>query len=143
MKSLVVFCLLVSQAFAFSFESPRIFVATPVSENPKKAVLDFMTASPLVLTRDTAVDDAMSSMLSHKTMTAPVLDEDRHVVGVVSSMDFLHKEAFEGALLPMTKEDAEMYANAAKKIVCRTVADVMTTNPATIHPEATMREAAL
>ena len=130
---------------AFGMEPQRVFVSTPVSGFPKKTVRDCATQFPVALALETSVDEAMSKLLSSGLSSAPVVDASRRVVGIVSSFDFLQKEAFEGALLPVSgsREDVGFYAAAAQKIVAQSVEDVMTPNPVTIMPTASMREAAL
>jgi len=80
-------------------------------------------------------------LLANGASAAPVVvyDEDEvdmqqqqqqrppRLVGVISSFDFLQKEAFEGALLPMegSASDIETYVRAARKICGRRVADLM------------------
>lgn len=63
---------------------------------------------------------------------------------MVTSFDFLQKEAFNGALLAMegTAANVAKYVEAAKKICGQQVMDVMTKNPITISPDTPMRDAA-
>ena len=50
---------------------------------------DFMSKDPVILHTDTALYDAVHLMLENKITGATVLDEEGHVVGVVSEMDLL------------------------------------------------------
>jgi CBS domain-containing protein len=143
MKSLLL-CLLPCIS-AFGVETSRVFVSTPVSNFPKRFVSDCMSTSPFVLTADSTVNDAMTSFLNYRLSSAPVIEKGGRVVGIVSSFDFLQKEAFEGALLPLsgTEEDVGRYKAAAKKIVAQKVEDVMTPNPVTVSLDTSMRDAAV
>jgi CBS domain-containing protein len=123
-----------------------VFVSTPVSTLPKRSVVECM--SPIqrkhILTPDMSVADTMAMLLQNGLTGAPVVNHEQHVVGIVTSFDFLQKEAFEGALLPMegSAENVEKYVEAAKKICGQSVADVMTPSPQTVSPQTSMREAA-
>lgn len=143
--------LLFSSASAFSASDSngqRVFVSTPASKFPKKLVKDFMVSPvPYTVTPSTLVDDAMELFLSHSITGAPVVsDEENHLVGLVSSFDFLQKEAFEGSLLPMegSLENVELYVHAAQRICGQTVGDIMTRDEhlATVTENTPMREAA-
>jgi CBS domain-containing protein len=98
----------------------------------------------LTLTPDQTSDEAMGYLLDQGESGAVVLDDNDCIVGIVTSFDFLQKEAFGGSLLPMEGSVAniEKYVDAAKKICGKTVADIMTPNPTTISQTASMREAA-
>jgi CBS domain-containing protein len=124
----------------------RVFVSTPVSNFPKRSVFECMSPIPKdhVLTPEMSVEDTMGVLLQNGLTGAPVVNQERLVVGMVSSFDFLQKEAFEGALLPMegSAANVEKYVEAAKKICGQSVFDVMTPNPRTISPNRPMREAA-
>ena len=133
--------------------SYRVFVSTPTSKFPKRTVGDCCQRTFLTLSSSTPVDEAMSMFLSLRVQGAPVVDAGEGnghkptLVGMVSQFDFLTKEAFEGALLPLeqggTRENLERYVSAAKKICGTVVSDVMTTsNLITITPETTMQDAA-
>ena len=72
-------------------------------------------------------------------------DDERRLVGMVSSFDFLQKEAFEGAVLPVqgSIENVEKYVEAARKIGGQKVEDIMTSeNLMCVNPNSPMREAA-
>lgn len=105
-----------------------------------------MTLHPKTLHPDTSVDEAIVTLMSWGVTGAPIVDENTSskLLGVVSSYDFLQKEAFEGALLPMegSSEHVQTYANAARRICGQSVRDIMTTNPRTVNPKDTMRVAA-
>ena len=135
--------LLVQTATSFSVNQNRVFVSTPVSQYPKRLVADCMTSPAHVLYPDNTVDEAIAALLSYGVSGAPVV-QDGKIVGMVSSFDFLQKEAFEGALLPIegSNEMVEIYVEAAKKICGQRVADIMSPNPVTVAPETSMRAAA-
>lgn len=97
-----------------------------------------------VLSPDMSVDETLEMFMRDALLAAPVTDKENKLVGIVSSFDFLQKEAFEGALLPMggSQEQIERYVEAAKKICGRKVEDIMSKNPTTVTTKSYMRDAA-
>lgn len=86
----------------------------------------------------------MMTLLGYGLAGAPVVNGEE-LVGIVTSFDFLQKEAFEGSLLPIegSRANVERYVDAARKICGKKVEDVMTTKDiVTVTPDASMREAA-
>lgn len=87
------------------------------------------------LSPTSSTDEAMALLLVSGLSGAPVVvdvsdDDATHkiLVGVVSSFDFLQREAFEGSLLPMegSRANVEKYVHAAQKICGQIVQDIMT-----------------
>lgn len=111
--------------------------------NPR-LVRDCMTPSPIFTLRTTdTVNEAIHDLLRLNLNGAPVVDKDDKLVGVITAFDFLQKENG-GAVLPMqgSKEEMGMILKIARKIVATIVGDLMSTDPLTIHPNVSMREAA-
>jgi CBS domain-containing protein len=134
----------INAAASFGVESGRVFVSTPVSNFPKRSVSDCMSPAQPFLTPNMSVEETMAMLLHSGLSGAPVVNEESQVIGIVTSFDFLQKEAFEGALLAIegSAANVEMYVDAAKKICGQKVEDVMTRNPSTVTPCTPMREAA-
>ena len=130
-----------------SEDSQRIFIGAPVHKL-RRLVADCMTPRKdlMTLTPSSSVDEAMRQLLLSGVSGAPVVDDETGtlLVGVISSFDFLYKEAGDGALLPISGsfENVEKYIDAAKKICARRVEDVMSRNTLTIESSSTMRSAA-
>lgn len=130
---------------AFSSKQ-RVFVGTPTSTHPQRTVIDCMSVFTKVkLSPDQSADEAIAALLSNKVQAAPVLDENK-LVGIVTSYDFLQREAFEGAVVPVDpsqgSDNVESYAAAARKICGRKVSDVMTSAPETVKRDTAMRDVA-
>lgn len=53
-------------------------------------VREIMTPSPITITCDTSVDEAMRVMTEHRFRHLPVVDSDGHVVGVLSIGDLVN-----------------------------------------------------
>jgi len=140
---IILLSLVIELVASFSTNQQRVFVSTPTPENPKRLVSECMS-SPLVLNPNELVDDAIAIFLSSGHSSAPVVSKNMTLIGIVSSFDFLQKEAFGGALLPLegSTEEVEPYINAAKKICGQRVQDIMTPNPVSIPPTMSMQVAA-
>ncbi|GAX29299.1 hypothetical protein FisN_16Hh268 [Fistulifera solaris] len=138
----ILFFLSSTQAFS---STGRVFVSTPVSTLQKKHVADCMSAPTVVLHPDQSLDDAMSLLLRNGISGAPVLDDEGKVVGMVTAMDFLQKEALEGSLLPMggSREQVQTYVETARKICAQRVVDVMSPLVVSVSPNHTMQQASL
>jgi CBS domain-containing protein len=52
-------------------------------------VSEYMTRKVLALKPDTEILDAVAFLLKHKISGAPVVDKDKHLVGVISEKDCL------------------------------------------------------
>lgn len=50
---------------------------------------DFMTAEPVTVHRDVALEDAADLMLEHDISSLPVLDDDGHICGILTTHDIL------------------------------------------------------
>ena len=125
-------------AAAFTAKN-RVFVGTP-AQIGRRLVKDCMSPKLTTLTTSTSLDDAIGILLEQGISGAPVVvDDGNHIVGLVSSFDFLQKEAGEGILLML---DSTTELEAAKKICARSVGDIMTTNVITIESNESMRKAA-
>jgi CBS domain-containing protein len=59
-----------------------------------EAVSSLMTSEPLTVFGDTPAFEAVAMLLHHRVSALPVVDENCHVVGVVTDTDFL-AEAYE------------------------------------------------
>ena len=132
--------------FSVQNSNNRVFVSTPASKSPKYIVADYMDPIQQSLKSYMSVDETLQIFIKDNLSAAPVTDDDNNLVGIVSSFDFLQKEAFEGALLPMggSQELIERYVEAARKICGRKVEDIMSSSPnlTTVTMKTSMREAA-
>ncbi|KAL7527958.1 hypothetical protein ACHAWF_002379, partial [Thalassiosira exigua] len=131
----------------------RVFISTP-SKPTTKIVSDLMTSQPhlFVLSPQTPVDEAIAALLRAGVSGAPVVERlkdadtgraNDRLVGFVSSFDFLPREE-SGTLVTLGDdaggggEDAE----TARRILGRTVKDVMTRDPVTVTTNDLMKTAA-
>jgi CBS domain-containing protein len=144
--TLLLFTLASAASAAFSSNQHRVFVSTPSSIWPRKTVGECMKPKSSIptLSPTTTVDEAISLFLTFGVHSAPIVDENLMLLGMVSQFDFMGKEAFEGSLIPLgdhtSQEKLHLYMDAAKKICGTTVEDVMSTKVLTVKPSTGMRE---
>ncbi len=103
-----------------SHEEEKVIKVDPVS--------DYMTTNIITFLPDQSIYEAMQSLLNHRISGAPVVNEYKELVGVLSEGDCL-KEIVKGR-----------YHNQVTK--SGTVGDHMTQNVITIEPNMTVLDAA-
>ncbi|MEV7323287.1 CBS domain-containing protein [Streptomyces sp. NPDC093970] len=104
-------------------------------------VSDVMTHTVLALHHGAAFKEIVTALQQWKVSAAPVLDDDGRVVGVVSEADLLRKEeTCDGA--PVRYDDSLPDDFRSTKARSVTVEELMTVPAVTVHPEATLPEAA-
>lgn len=104
-------------------------------------VEDFMTRRVITITPDTTLLAAAKLMLEHRVGGFPVVDASGRIVGVFSESDLLHKEGEEGSpWLDIMVGQNEKPA-ASLQLDTRKVADIMTRQPITIAPDASIADA--
>ena len=96
-------------------------------------IADRMKKNPGVATPDMSISDAKAKMKADKVHRLPVLDDDRHLVGVISEKDILLSTPSPASTL----STFEMNALLAKL----KVKDIMSRNPVTITKKTTIEEA--
>jgi CBS domain-containing protein len=109
-----------------------------------------MTTEVLSFRPDDNVADAMTGLIERGVDAAPVVDGEGRVVGIISTGDLIVQETelhlptvislFGATLeLPSSKRHFE---EDLRRALGATVADVMTADPVTTGPDATVEEAA-
>jgi len=129
-------------------QQQRVFISTP-SNPTNRIVSDLMTSQPnlFTLAPHTPVDEAIATLLRAGVSGAPVVERlkdaetdrvDTRIVGFVSSFDFLPREE-SGSLVTLGEmEDSE----TARRILGRSVRDIMTRDPVTVTTNDLMKTAA-
>ncbi|MFF0304788.1 CBS domain-containing protein [Streptomyces sp. NPDC004562] len=106
-----------------------------------RTVSDLMTTSVVKVHRDTGFKDIAKLLAEYDITAVPVVDDDDHVVGVVSEADLLRKEAAQldpAGLLPVLRPGSADRAKAEA-----TTAEGLMSGPAvTARPQWTAVEAA-
>lgn len=112
-------------------------------------VRDIMQTEVIMVTSETTVRDLADILAEHKISGVPVVDEERHVVGMVSEADVILQDAdlhfpyyiqFLDSVIYL--ESVHKFKERFRKAFGAKVADIMSTDVVTISPEATIREAA-
>ena len=108
-------------------------------------VRDFMTRRVIAVAPDQSIVVAAKMMLDHKISGLPVVDEARHVAGIISEHDLLRSgESDRGERRPHWLQlmiEREGLVDETARFHDRKVGDVMTPNPVTVAPTASLREA--
>jgi acetoin utilization protein AcuB len=139
------------RCFSFSTPQSRVFISTP-TKSTTRIVSDLMTSLPnlLTLSPHTPVDGAISQLLEAGVSGAPVVERlknaerpdqvDCRLFGFVSSFDFLPREE-SASLVTLGRGEAED-SETARRILGRSVRDIMTRDPVTITTNDLMKTAA-
>ncbi|MEU6944440.1 CBS domain-containing protein [Streptomyces sp. NPDC046316] len=99
-------------------------------------VSDVMTHTAIAIGRDAPYKETVALMDQWKVSALPVLEGEGRVVGVVSEADLLPKEEFR-SVEPRPDEFAE-----ASKAGAVRAGELMSSPAVTVHPDATLAEAA-
>jgi CBS domain-containing protein len=98
---------------------------------------DLMTREVVAVRQQATFKEILTVMQQRRFSAFPVLDDDNHVVGVVSEADLLVREAFAGhAPGPLARHSDRVKAGAL------TAGKLMTKPAVTIRPTASLAEAA-
>ncbi|WP_246645821.1 CBS domain-containing protein [Nonomuraea ceibae] len=112
----------------------------------RMTVADVMTTEVVTVAATTPFKDVAAALVSGGIGAVPVLDDDRHVIGMVSETDLLHKEEFreqyhrEGYRSPLRAR--LRHPKARRKAAGATAAELMTSPAVTVFAEATAVKAA-
>ncbi len=93
-------------------------------------VADLMTIDPISVRSDAGIEEAEQLMRDHRITGLPVVDDQEHLVGVISQTDLLY------LAIPSVRS---LIRHRDPKV---RVGEVMSTPPVTIDDSATLRDAA-
>ena len=105
-------------------------------------VQDVMTRDVLAVTPRTPYREIVDSLVGRQVTAAPVVDEERRVVGVVSEADLLHKVEFIGDERHRRTFERPSRRSARNKAHAAAAADLMTVPAITVRPETSVVAAA-
>lgn len=103
-------------------------------------VEDVMTRDVTTVSPETTLRDVAKTLAEKRIAGVPVVDDERHVVGVVSEGDIVTKEA--GADPDSGLLGWLLAGRGPSKLEARTAAEAMTAPPVTIEPGRQVAEAA-
>ena len=103
---------------------------------------EVMTTPVITATPEMTVKEAADRMAKHRLSGVPVIDQEGHLVGVLSESDILERlEPHDPARGVVALLDRLAHATGDdRKFLARTVGDLMTTAVKTAGPDATVRE---
>jgi CBS domain-containing protein len=105
-------------------------------------VQDVMTRDVLTVTPGTPYREIVDSLVRRQVTAAPVVDEERRVVGVVSEADLLHKVEFIGDEHQRRTFERPSRRSARDKAHAAAVGDLMTAPAITVRPDTSVVAAA-
>jgi CBS domain-containing protein len=107
-------------------------------------VKDVMTREVVSVPCETPLKEVARLMTGRAISGVPVVDDQGHVLGIVSESDFLLKDRGEAS--PPRERHSRLYrhdvAALEAKLEARTAGDAMTSPAITIHPESSLAQAA-
>jgi CBS domain-containing protein len=98
-------------------------------------VQDVMTRDVLVVTPGTSYREIVDSLVRGRVSAAPVVDEERRVIGVVSEADVLHKVEFIGDKHQRRTFERPSRRSAREKAHAAVAADLMSAPAITVRPD--------
>lgn len=104
-------------------------------------VLDVMTANVVTVTPDDTLKEAARRMINFGVSGLPVVDEEDHVIGIITEADFLEAEANRGRDRNRRLLDALFHRPEAVRSA-ETVGEAMTRHPVVIEADAPLVVAA-
>jgi CBS domain-containing protein len=117
--------------------------------NTSPTIQDFMTPNPIAVRPSDFIETVVQLLEEHRISGLPVVDDQNHVVGVISEGDLLIRESPLQPPLHFTLLGGVIYFDSPshfhqqmKKAMGMLVQDVMTAKPITITPEASLVDAA-
>ena len=106
-------------------------------------IRDLMTKDPITVSPDTPVEDLAQTLLLHRINGMPVVDENRHLLGVVTAADLIYRaadERFEPRQSVWKENFWVSFLNPEgahpSKGAGRTAAEVMTSKVHSVPPDA-------
>jgi CBS domain-containing protein len=115
-------------------------------------VKDIMTADVITVAENTPFKDVAETLVARKVSAVPVVDQDDHVVGIVSEADLIRKEEFREHFqderyrqpwkVRLRHRLSPDGARPAEKMDARTAAGLMTAPAYCVHPESSVSTAA-
>lgn len=106
---------------------------------------DIMTVNVISVTEDTPVHEVVGLLLKHRISAVPVIDSERHVIGIVSEGDLLRPEGNERIAVERPWRLEAVFAGKSvefKKSDARTVSTVMTRDVFTVAGDTPLNEIA-
>lgn len=108
----------------------------------QRTVKDVMTTQVVTVTEDTPFTEIADTLAEHRISAVPVLDDDRHLTGIVTEADLLRKEQFkpdDAGERPLRGRHRHHALTKARALDAR---GLMSTPAITVNPDTTLPQAA-
>jgi CBS domain-containing protein len=114
-------------------------------------ISEIMDSSPVTVTPDTSVEDVVAALREHQLPGVPVVDSDGQLVGIVTEADMVLPDDEGDLHIPhyinlfggtVFLESLSRFEHRLRKAFAATVEDMMTSDPDTVGPDTSVREAA-
>ncbi|MDH6060356.1 CBS domain-containing protein [Chrysosporum bergii ANA360D] len=114
-----------------------------------KTVTEVMTRDPIVVQKETPLQEAIQILAEKRISGIPVVDDGSKLVGIISETDLMWQET--GVTPPayimfldsvIYLQNPATYERELHKVLGQTVGEVMSKNPIAISPEQTVKQAA-
>jgi CBS domain-containing protein len=116
-----------------------------------EVVREIMDDSPATVSADTPVDEVVKTLRTHELPGVPVVDSEGRCVGIVTEADLVLPDDEGDLHIPhyinlfggtVFLEPLGRFEERLRKAFASTAEDMMTRDPQTVSPDATVREAA-
>jgi CBS domain-containing protein len=113
-------------------------------------VRDIMDTSVVTVYPEDTIEDVIHTMRDHELPAIPVINEGDRCVGIITEADLVIRDEQADIHLPhvielwggvVFLESTKRYEERLRKAIASRAQDVMTEDPVTIHPDATVAEA--
>ncbi len=114
-------------------------------------VADIMDREPVTVSPGTTVEEVVRLLKRHELPGVPVVNEGGRCVGIITEADLVLTDEDEDFHLPhyfqlfggvVFLESMSQFEERVRKAYAATAEDMMTADPVTIEPDASVREAA-
>jgi CBS domain-containing protein len=114
-------------------------------------VAEIMDSDPITVTPDTAADAVFHTLRDHELPGVPVVNDGGRLVGIITENDLVIGDEQGDLHLPhyielfggiVYLESMKHFESRLRKAIAATAQDLMTEDPVTIAPDATVEEAA-
>jgi CBS-domain-containing membrane protein len=119
--------------------------STEVSDLPRQeTVKEVMTADVVSVRMETPVAEIVADLVERRFRAVPVIDEQRHVVGIITNTDLVERGGLTVHLDLLQTIDKAQRQSILQDLAgaARTAADVMTPKPLTVNADTTVRHTA-
>jgi CBS domain-containing protein len=114
-------------------------------------ISEIMDPDPVTVRKDTKVEDVVATMRTHELPGVPVVDDDGHLLGIVTEADMVLPDDQGDLHIPhyinlfggtVFLEPLGRFETRLRKAFASTAGDLMTRDPDTVGPDTPVRDAA-